>query len=75
MSLMSSGQDMEASQVLNNLKIQKSSYEPQVYWYSALLSLKNNQEQRAKEQLDSLSMLNSGYKNSALAKIKKELTD
>ncbi len=75
MSLMSSGQDMEASQVLNNLKKQKSSYEPQVYWYSALLSLKNNQEQRAKEQLDSLSMLNSGYKNSALAKIKKELTD
>lgn len=75
MSLISTGSEKEAATLLNNLKKEKISYKPQLYWYSALLALKNNDKQTANEQLDSLSMLNSDYKKSAIINIKKELND
>lgn len=75
MSLLSSGSEKEAAILLSNLKKEKISYEPQLYWYSALLALKNNNKQMANEQLDSLVMLNTDYKKGTITKIKKELND
>lgn len=75
MSLYNIGKQSEAANLLNKLKKDNTNYTPQIYWYSALLDLKNNNIQRAKEQLDSLTQLNSGYKQSAIVKIKRELND
>lgn len=75
MSLYNEGKQQEATTALNTLKNKNTNYTPQVYWYSALLALKNDNTQLAREQLDSLSMLNSGYKDAAVKKIKKELKD
>lgn len=75
MSLYNDGKQQEATAALNMLKNKNTNYTPQVYWYSALLALKNDNTQLAREQLDSLSMLNSGYKDAAVKRIKKELKD
>lgn len=75
MTLLNMKNDEEGSDLLKQLKNESTSFKPQLYWYSALLALKKNDEQQAKEQLDSLSQLNSGYKKSAILKIKKLLAD
>lgn len=73
MSLLSSGRDIEAHSLLTRLKKEAISYKPQLYWYSALIALNANDKQTAREQLDSLTMLNSGYKKNAILKIKEQL--
>lgn len=75
MSLISNGQEALGNDILQELKKEDTSFAPQVFWYSALIALKNNEQERAKQQLDSLGLLDSGYKEKTIRRLKKELND
>lgn len=73
MSLLESKKQVEASILLSKLKKEGTSFKPQLYWYSAMVALKNGQKEVAKQQLDSLAALRSDYKKRTISKLQKEL--
>ncbi len=75
MSLLNLKKTEDALTLITKLKKEETNYRPQLYWYSALIALDMKKREEAISQLDSLSILKSGFKDRTLIKIKDQLTN
>lgn len=75
MSLLASNHPEESLTLLSALKKEETSLTGQLYWYSALIALKNGQKDKALGQLDSLHILKSDYNRTARRLLKEEILD
>lgn len=62
MSLLNQDKFDDAQNVLEALKTKTHEFLPEVYWYSALIAVKNNDIKQAKKELDLLKLTNSDFK-------------
>ncbi len=75
MSHLNNGDFTSAQAIMDRLKKERSNYQADLYWYSALISLKQSNKREAIIQLDSLKLVNSGYRRKASQAILKQLTE
>ena len=73
MSLLNQNKTKEAQEVLNLLKSKKHEFIPEVYWYSALISIKNNDYELAKKEITALNLLDSNFKKTERIKLLNQL--
>lgn len=63
MSLLNQNKLTEASQVLETLKTKNHEFLAEVYWYSALIDVKNNNYDKAIQNLNNVKKINKDFKN------------
>lgn len=73
MSLLNDAQETKALEELKLLETTETRYLPQVYWYTALLELKNNNIDRSKQLLNKLIKDKALYKNREAKKLLKKI--
>ncbi len=73
MSLLNQNKTIAAQGILNSLKSKNHDFIPEVYWYSALISIKNDDFESAKKELAALSSLNSDFKKEERIKLLNQL--